>query len=152
MQSNIIHGATLADIFNALGPEAGSVDFNIGVGGTTGDPITGAVVTVSQTMTLPRWAERDAQCPPVKTSWDSFFSALRSHENGHVAIDSQRLAGIHRRFVGIAAADVQAKTDAVTAEVQAVQDAYDAANQHGTTQTPPTILNTAPTCPAAGTP
>lgn len=152
MQNTVVHGATLTDVSNALGTEPGAVDFSIDVGGTQGDPITSAVVTVTQTMTLPQWAERGTQCAPVQASWDTFLSALRNHEDGHVAIDNKRLANIHRRFVGVAVSGIQAKTDTVTAEVQAVQDAYDTANHHGTTQTPPTILDTSPTCPAAAAP
>jgi uncharacterized protein DUF4157/CDI toxin RNase A-like protein/uncharacterized protein DUF922 len=129
--------------------EVGALDFAVSVS-SSGDPITSARLDVTQVMTMPRWTEYSSQCQPVKQAWDRFYAALLNHENGHVTRDNQQFAGKHTRFVGHVQSDTQTVTDQVKAEVQAVQDAYDTATDHGRTQTPPTVLDTSPTCGASG--
>ncbi len=143
MQSTTVHGTTLAAVANAFGDEAGSLEFDFSVA-TQGDPATSAVLTVSQTMTLPVWAERDKASGSAKSSWDRFLGALTQHENGHVAIDRQMFANAHQRFVGNTSAQVAQTSSTLRAEVQARQDAYDTQTDHGRNGTPPTILDTGP--------
>lgn len=139
-------GQTLADVESLFPAEVGSVTFDMSVS-SSGDPITSARLDVTQVMMMPRWLEYSRQCAPVQRAWDSFYSALRSHENGHVTIDNQQFAGKHARFIGKAQSDTQTESDALRADVQAVHDAYDHGNQHGVTGNPPTILDTSVTCP-----
>lgn len=136
---------TLADVASLFKDEVGFVDFRFSVN-TSGDPITSARLDVVQPMTMPRWVEYDKQCQPVKRAWDSFFTALRNHENGHVTRDNQEFAGQHARYIGQPQSETQTVSDKLRADVQAVQDAYDTATDHGRNQNPPTILDTTITC------
>ncbi len=129
--------------------EVGHLDFAMNVS-SSGDPITSARLDVTQVMTMPRWTEYSSQCQPVKQAWDRFYAALLNHERGHVTRDNQQFPGKHARFVGHAQSETQAVTDQVKAEVQAVQDSYDTATDHGRTQNPPTVLDTSPTCAPTG--
>ena len=147
---NEYSAATLADVASLFPAEVGSVAFDFSVN-TSGDPITSARLDVTQVMTMPRWLEYSRQCPPVRRAWDSFYSALRNHEDGHVARDNQQFSGQHSRFIGQASSDTQTVSNQLRADVQAVQDAYDSSTDHGRTQTPPTILDTSVTCSPGGT-
>ncbi len=69
LRYSVYAGDTLAEVDSVLPAESGSVEFDVSVR-TTGDPITKTEVEVKQTMTLPKWAERDKQCPPVREAWD----------------------------------------------------------------------------------
>jgi hypothetical protein len=133
-------GATLADVANALPDESGSLEFDFTVF-TQGDPATSATLKVMQVMTLPTWAERGKQCPEIQKAWDDFAAALRSHEDGHVAIDNQQFAAAHRRFVGKAASATQTESDQLRQDVQNAQDAYDTRTDHGRNGTPSTTID-----------
>jgi hypothetical protein len=150
MQTTILHGTKLADLAAAMSDEAGSVEFDFSVA-TQGEPSTSATLDVTQTMTLPQWAERDTASQAAQRSWDRFLAALRQHENGHLTIDKQMFTGAHRRFVGIPSAQVEQKSNTLRAQVQAKQDAFDTQTDHGRKGSPPTILDTTPdlTPPAA---
>ncbi|BAY06917.1 hypothetical protein NIES2098_00270 [Calothrix sp. NIES-2098] len=145
LQHNTYHGKNLDEVANNLPDEAGSVDFNFKVT-TQGDPITQANLNVTQVMTMPRWAERNKQCPPVQQSWDNFYSALKNHEDGHVAIDNKEFPSAHQRFIGKATSDVTSESDALRAKVQAVHDQYDTTTDHGRKQTPPTEIDLSAEC------
>ena len=148
MTSYDVGGATLADVSQNLpADEAGQASFAINVTGTTGDPITRAEAEVTHTIQLPRWTERDSKCDRVKAAWDSFLSALTIHENGHVALSRARLASVHSRFIGIPLTNLSSRIATETATMQTAYDNYDAANGHGTTGNPPTILDTSVVCP-----
>jgi len=149
MQSTTIHGTTLAAVAAAIPAEAGSVAFDFSVA-TQGDPATAATLTVTQTMTLPQWAERDTAAVPAQRSWDRFLDALTQHENGHVAIDKRLFANAHGRFVGLPASQVDPTSDRLRTAVQAQQDAFDTRTDHGRKGTPPTILDTTADAPPPG--
>lgn len=136
---------TITALERQLPDEVGAVDFDFSVR-SSGDPITRATLDVTQVMTMPRWLEYSRQCPPVRQAWDSFYSALRSHEDGHVAIDNQQFPGQHSRFIGQAQSDTQSVSTQLRADVQAAQDAYDSTTDHGRQGNPPTILDTTVTC------
>ncbi|MGA7672451.1 MAG: DUF4157 domain-containing protein [Nitrolancea sp.] len=143
MQTTTVHGTKLATVASALGDEPGSVEFDFSVA-TQGDPATSATLTVTQTLTLPQWAERDAASGAAKSSWDRFVGALTQHENGHLAIDRQMFANAHQRFVGNTAAQVEQTSNTLRAAVQAKQDAFDTQTDHGRNGNPPTILDIGP--------
>jgi len=141
------HGETLKDIAAAVPPdESGSVEFDFSVA-TNGDPATDVTLNVTQTLTMPAWAERDKQCPAIQAAWDSFVAALRAHENGHIEINRKEFASAHRRFLGKAADKIDAESAALQKHVRDIQDAYDTRTDHGRKGTPPTLLNTSATCP-----
>lgn len=142
-------GATLADVASALPTESGSVEFDFTVA-TQGDPSTSAVLKVTQTMTLPTWAERSKQCPEVQKAWDDFANALRTHEDGHVAIDKTQFDGAHRRFVGKASSATQTVSDQLRKDVQKVQDEFDTKTDHGRKGTPPTTIDLNAQCADGG--
>lgn len=140
---------TLADVASLFPSEVGSVTFDFTVS-TSGDPVTSARLDVTQEMRMPRWLDYSRQCLPVKRAWDSFYAALKNHEDGHVTRDNQGFGGQHTRFIGQAQSDTQSVSGQLRTDVQATQDAYDSATDHGRTQTPPTILDTSVTCSPGG--
>ncbi|MBE9182077.1 DUF4157 domain-containing protein [Oculatella sp. LEGE 06141] len=145
LQHTTHSGKTLEDVANNLPDEAGSVTFSFSTS-TQGDPATKATLTVTQIMTMPRWAERDKQCPPVKKAWDSFYSALKNHEDGHVAINKQEFANAHQRFIGKTSGEMDQESKALEAYVQGKNNDYDTKTDHGRKQTPPTEIDTGVEC------
>lgn len=149
MQYHTYSARTLTALDRLLPDEVGAVDYNFSVR-SSGDPITRATLNVTQVMTMPRWAEYSRQCAPIQRAWDSFYAALRSHEDGHVAIDNQQFAGQHSRFIGHAPSDTQSVSTQLRTDVQSAQNAYDSTTDHGRQGNPPTILDTAVTCAPSG--
>ncbi|MEH1970856.1 eCIS core domain-containing protein [Nostoc sp.] len=93
-----------------------------------------ANVLVTETKAMPVWTELDQQCEPVKKEWARFYSALDTHENGHISIDEKAFKDLHKKVLGktTSAADkifndtyTQANTD---------NNAYDTTTKHGLTQ------------------
>jgi hypothetical protein len=142
-------GASLADVQSALPDEAGLLEFDFNVS-TTGDPATNATLKVKQMMTLPKWVEREKQCPAVQKAWDDFASALRQHEDGHVAIDKKEFASAHTRFVRKNGTAVKTESDQLRADVLQAQDDYDTKTDHGRKGNPPTIIDLSVQCEDAG--
>src|SRR5262249_11165366 len=120
--------------------ESGSVTFNIAAS-TEGDPTTKATVDIKQEMRLPKWAERDKQCPEVRSAWDSFYSALKTHEDGHAAINRTQFAGAHKRYKGKAASSTESVTSELEAAANSANAAYDTRTDHGRKGTPPTTID-----------
>ena len=138
-------GATLTDVNAAMPEEAAAVDFHLSVQ-AAGDPITTAKVSVMQTMTLPRWSERDKQCKEVQQAWDAFQSAMEVHERGHLAIDAREFASAHTRFIGKSQSDIQSESDALRQKVQKAQDDFDVQTDHGRKGTPATTIDLTAKC------
>jgi hypothetical protein len=138
-------GATVSDVAAALPVESGSIEFDFTVA-TQGEPATSATLKVTQTMTLPTWAERSKQCAAAQKAWDDFAAAMRAHEEGHVAIDKEQFATAHRRFVGKASSAIQTESDLLRADVKKVQDEYDTKTDHGRKGNPPTTLDLNANC------
>jgi hypothetical protein len=149
LKLNTYQGKTIQDVAANLPEEAGSVEFDFTVQ-TQGDPITKATLNVSQIMTMPKWAEYSKQCPAAQKSWDNFYSALKKHEDGHVAINNQQFPSTHKRFIGKPNSEVNNESDALRAKVQAVNDKYDATTDHGRKQNPPTEIDLDVSCAKKG--
>ena len=128
---------TLNDVATALAAktEAGSTLPTLGSISTTLDgagKVASASVTVTETVTLPKWTKRDTQCDRHKAEWDRFLTALTAHEQGHVAIDRKYFENITAKLVGLKDSDVDAKVAATQALAQTDNDTFDATTAHGT--------------------
>ena len=91
-----------------------------------------AAVTVTETVTLPKWTKYDKQCDRHKAEWDRFSAALKTHEDSHVAIDRKWFENITSKLIGLKDSDVDAKLAAIQAQAQKDNEDYDTANGHGT--------------------
>jgi len=138
-----VHGAKLAEVAATLPDEPGSVEFDFTVS-TTDDPTRRADLRVTQTLTMPKWVERDRQPANRQRAWDAFVRALETHEQGHVAINRREFANAHRRFIGKTADETPRLSDELRREVTNVQNAVDLQTDHGRRGNPPTILDTSP--------
>ena len=94
--------------------------------------VTGATLTITETVTLPKWTKYDKQCQRHKDEWDRFSAALKTHEDGHVAIDKKVFTDMHKQLIGLKDTDVDAKVTAIQADAQTKNDEYDTKNGHGT--------------------
>jgi RHS repeat-associated protein len=71
---------------------------------SSGFSVTGAVVsanvTASITTTLPKWAGRAGASTSEQKAWDLSLAGLKSHEDGHAAIDRASVQGIKSAIQG----------------------------------------------------
>ena len=96
-------------------------------------------VTETITVTLPRWANREAGKSCLRTEWDNMLARLTEHEMGHVS----RWSGTRERIraallatppASSCEATGKAAKEAGNAEIrrtQMLQDAYDRQTNHG---------------------
>ncbi len=90
-----------------------------------------ANVTVTETVSLPTWADRSKGSPAEQAEWDRFLAALRAHEQQHVAIDQAAYANIHTRLVGLTEAAADARIDQIENAATATNAEFDANTDHG---------------------
>lgn len=91
-------------------------------------------LTYTITVTMPRWVPPPEATADLVSRWTAYTEALARHEQGHV---ERVLAGIDPIAQAIRAADCATANDAaqaVLADIQAENDAYDEETDHGATQ------------------
>lgn len=97
-------------------------------------------VTVSGTITLPRWSDADLSTP-LHEEWRRYLSALRLHEYGHYAHGRQAAEDVERlglSFHASECADIadtfNREADAIVRKYAAMDKAYDQKTGHGRTE------------------
>lgn len=107
-----------------------------------GGALREAKVKVLLTVHLPNWGGRDQAPPTLRAAWDSFLTALRSHEEGHVALANKNVAALRDTLKSMKpeancpdlmehAAEVINAADAAMLKEQLD---YDTRTNHGATQ------------------
>ena len=103
--------------------------------------VTGAKVGLHINMILPQWQPNADSEAGLAVSWQTYINNLTTHENGHVAIDKQYAAQLLNDLQAFPAGDcasiadsLKTKVNADIAALDAANDAYDAATNHGATQ------------------
>jgi predicted secreted Zn-dependent protease len=99
-------------------------------------------ITVSSTIDLPRWSNREAGTPALRSTWDRFSTALRMHEDGHRDNGVRVANAVAGRLRTLPAEkDCAAMNQRIAAVTRDVQDAhkdidaaYDRATNRGETQ------------------
>ena len=106
-----VHGSALPDVASALTsmPEAGTTEWHPTYA-LAADGTSAATVNVPMKITMPRWVEYGAASAADKAEWDRFYAALETHEQGHVAIVRQQLAGVDQQLAGLVMAVEQILT------------------------------------------
>ena len=99
------------------------------------EPIPGPVklanVTVTETRSLPAWADRGAPTPEQVAEWDRFRAALGTHEQMHVDIDTKAFTNVHTKAIGVSEAKANERIDAVIAAADAANADFDTKSDHG---------------------
>ncbi|MEH2210386.1 eCIS core domain-containing protein [Nostoc sp.] len=93
-----------------------------------------ADVLVTETKAMPVWTELDQQCEPVKKEWARFYSALDTHENGHITIDEKAFKDLHKKLLGKTTSASDKIFNDTYAQTNTDNNAYDATTKHGLTQ------------------
>lgn len=109
---------------------------------TSGCRIGSFTIAVSARMRMPEWLDRGKAPPELQGKWDSFYRALRTHEDGHRDNGIRAGNDLARRLRGMEAyRDCDALNAAIanmgrriTGEYQLVDEAYDRSTGHGVTQ------------------
>ncbi len=93
-----------------------------------------ADVLVTETKAMPVWTELDQQCEPVKKEWARFYSALDTHENGHISIDEKAFKDLHKKLLGKKPADADKIFNDTYTKANTDNNTYDTTTKHGLTQ------------------
>ncbi|MFN6483722.1 MULTISPECIES: DUF4157 domain-containing protein [unclassified Nostoc] len=93
-----------------------------------------ADVLVTETKAMPVWTELDQQCEPVKKEWARFYSALDTHENGHISIDEKAFKDLHKKLLGTTTSASDKIFNDTYAQANTDNTAYDTTTKHGLTQ------------------
>jgi predicted secreted Zn-dependent protease len=85
-----------------------------------------AQIELDLTKTMPKWAEYDKQCAPIKAEWDRVYAELDAHENKHMADDNRIFANLHTKLIGLSNEKAGERIDAATDESDQASDAFHA--------------------------
>lgn len=99
-------------------------------------------LTLNGVIDLPEFANREFAAEEVKTKWDSFRSALRTHENGHWRTGIDATNELEKRLLQISPKqdcqmlnqEIEAIGTQVTQEYREVDKQYDLSTNHGVNQ------------------
>ena len=107
--------------------------------------VRNVTVTVTITISLPRWVGRDKAPAPERAEWDRFLRALEAHERGHERIVRDGTPAMTRRLEGARATAFSDTHHEESDRIQERSDSYDQRTNHGRTPLPGTNI----TIPAA---
>ncbi|MEH1898048.1 MAG: DUF4157 domain-containing protein [Nostoc sp.] len=93
-----------------------------------------ANVLVTETKAMPVWTELDQQCEPVKKEWARFYSALDTHENGHISIDEKAFKDLHKKLLGKKPLEADKIFNDTYTQANTDNNTYDTTTKHGLTQ------------------
>ncbi|QLE53309.1 DUF4157 domain-containing protein (plasmid) [Nostoc sp. C057] len=93
-----------------------------------------ADVSVTETKAMPVWTELDKQCEPVKKEWARFYSALDTHENGHISIDEKAFKDLHKKLLGKKPSEADNIFNNTYTKANTDNATYDTTTKHGLTQ------------------
>ncbi|MFN6464900.1 MAG: DUF4157 domain-containing protein [Nostoc sp. DedVER02] len=93
-----------------------------------------ADVSVTETKAMPVWTELDQQCEPVKKEWARFYSALDTHENGHISIDEKAFKDLHKKLLGKKPSEADKIFNDTYTKANTDNSTYDTTTKHGLTQ------------------
>ena len=98
-------------------------------------------VTLTVTVTLPRWTPPGDAAPQLIASWRTYLQHVRTHEAGHRAIAEQNARELMAALSGLRAATCPAVWDQASRTVERIvaegrvrNRAYDDQTKHGQTQ------------------
>jgi hypothetical protein len=129
-------GETLADVA-ALLPEDewGRCEWDfVHTFESTNGTITRVDVTLTRTIWLPRWVERDQASAAERAEWDRMVRNLRTHENGHATKARTWAPRLKQRMLNQPESEEATIKETFLTDHQAEQDQYDTDTQHGKTQ------------------
>ena len=93
--------------------------------------VTKATVTVEITVTMPSWPGAAKLGAADKAKWDSFYAALRAHEQGHVDLAKSKLANVADSLIGKSQTDAGTAFQQALTDLQTASDDYDTRTDHG---------------------
>ncbi|HXK18048.1 MAG TPA: DUF922 domain-containing protein [Polyangiaceae bacterium] len=107
-----------------------------------GGALRSGAIDLSLVVELPAWQDAGQAPAPLQAAWNSFLTALRAHEEGHVEIAGKYATALHNALQSLPPEDscptlltkAQALVDRAGAKMNAAQADYDAKTNHGGTQ------------------
>jgi predicted secreted Zn-dependent protease len=98
-------------------------------------------VTLTVTITLPRWTPPETAEPTLRASWRSYLEHVKLHEGGHRAIAERNARDLLAALTGLRGAtceelraEASRTAERMVAEGRARNRAYDVETKHGQTQ------------------
>jgi predicted secreted Zn-dependent protease len=90
---------------------------------------------------MPRWADESSAPAALQRRWTTYYAALRTHEDGHIALGRELATLVKERLLGLGPAACDRMQATADAEYQRLYQSlrtrdqeYDARTGHGATQ------------------
>ena len=96
--------------------------------------LSGATITDTITVTFPRWLPPAGAPASLITRWNTYESALVTHESGHVSFVVTTSADVLAAIKGATCDTAEAAAQAVVTRIRQHDVDYDAETDHGATQ------------------
>jgi predicted secreted Zn-dependent protease len=96
--------------------------------------LSGATITDTITVTFPRWLPTTAAPASLIVRWNTYESALVTHESGHVSFVVATAADVLAAIKGATCATAEAAAQAVVTRIRQHDVDYDTETDHGATQ------------------
>ena len=96
--------------------------------------LSGATINTTITVTFPRWLPPPGAPGSVVERWNTYESALVTHESGHVSFIVATAADVLAAIMGASCATAEAAAQAVVTRIRQHDLDYDEETNHGATQ------------------
>lgn len=99
--------------------------------------VTSVTIKASYTISMPSWAALAKQPKPCQAEWNRMCSALRGHEEGHLAVFEKGIAALVKELTALKTGthdDVDGIFNKALTDIQAGHKKYDASTTHGQTE------------------
>lgn len=99
--------------------------------------VTSIVVKASYTITMPSWPALAKQPKTCQAEWNRMCTALRGHEEGHLAVFEKGIATLVKELTALKTGtheDVETIFNKALADIQTGHNKYDSSTKHGQTE------------------
>lgn len=96
--------------------------------------LSGATISTTIAVTFPRWLPPTGAAASLVEHWNTYQSALVTHESGHVNFVLSTAADVLAAIKGATCDTAEAAAQAVVLRIRQHDADYDAETNHGTTQ------------------
>jgi len=139
-----VHGTTLMEVDEVISamPEAGRCDWSessYSLAWGDDGKVSEVEAVIRYRVTMPTWVEVDEAPQAAQDEWWRFWSALEGHEQGHVDLVNEHIAGVDEKMLGTSEAGAKKAWDDAFDAINRASKAYDDSTKNG--QNTGTILD-----------
>jgi predicted secreted Zn-dependent protease len=118
--------------------EAAYAEFDLQMGfAHSNGAITAVDLTMTLTIDMPVWSKAGSARQVEQNEWNRFLRALRTHEDGHIAICRREAPVTYNKLLKATPRTINDVLDKERSRIKRLNDVYDHQTDHGRTQNTP---------------